>query len=122
MPLWSILVDSGMHGTEPFATAILLATFGTLLAASVLFSQASERARVPVALVFLGIGMLAGSEGIGKIAFEDYGFAFRLGAAALTLILFDGGLNTPLGELKRYASPAVATTPTVASIAAGATT
>ena len=53
---------------------------------------------MPIALLFLLIGMLAGSEGIGGIAFDDYRFAFRLGSLALALILFDGGLNTPLAR------------------------
>ena len=93
---------------EPAATALLLATFGLLLAVSVLFSRASERFSVPLALVFLGIGMLAGSEGIGRIAFEDYGFAFRLGTVALALILFDGGLNTPRAAVRQVLRPAAA--------------
>jgi cell volume regulation protein A len=91
---------------EPAATALLLTTAGVLLAASVLFSRASQRIGVPIALLFLLIGMLAGSEGIGGIPFEDYGFAFRVGALALALILFDGGLNTPLGALRRSWAPA----------------
>jgi NhaP-type Na+/H+ and K+/H+ antiporters with a unique C-terminal domain len=85
-----------MPTTEPFATALLLATAGLLMGASVLFSRASQRTGVPIALLFLVIGMLAGSEGIGRIQFDDYRFAFRLGSLALALILFDGGLNTPL--------------------------
>src|SRR5919202_3767294 len=92
--------------TEPLATALLFATLGVLLAVSVVFSGASERMSVPVTLVFLGIGMLAGSEGLGRIAFEDYHFAFRLGTAALVLILFDAGLNTPTGAVRRYLAPA----------------
>jgi cell volume regulation protein A len=92
---------------EPEATAWLLVVTGVLLALSVLLSRAPARLGVPVFLIFLVIGMLAGSEGIGGIAFEDYGFAFRLGAVALALILFDGGLNTPLSALKR-AGPATA--------------
>jgi cell volume regulation protein A len=91
---------------EPTATALLLATCGFLLAVSVLFSRASQRIGVPIALIFLVIGMLAGSEGIGGIAFDDYGFAFRLGSLALALILFDGGLNTPLGAIRRSWAPA----------------
>lgn len=50
--------------------------------------------------------MLAGSEGLGGIVFEDYRLAFRLGTAALVLILFDGGLNTPLESLRRSLWPA----------------
>src|SRR6478672_10041108 len=90
---------------EPEATALLLATCGLLLGVSVLFSRASQRTGVPIALLFLVIGMLAGSEGLGHIAFDDYRFAFRLGTLALTLILFDGGLNTPLGAVRRVAAP-----------------
>jgi potassium/hydrogen antiporter len=91
---------------EPTATALLLATCGFLLGVSALFSRASQRIGVPIALFFLAIGMLAGSEGIGGIAFDDYGFAFRLGSLALALILFDGGLNTPLGAIRRSWAPA----------------
>jgi potassium/hydrogen antiporter len=72
----------------------------------VVFSRASQRIGVPIALLFLLIGMLAGSEGVGGIAFDDYHFAFRLGSFALALILFDGGLNTPLAALRRSWAPA----------------
>jgi cell volume regulation protein A len=95
-----------MLSTEPFPTAVLLTISGVLLAISVLFSRASRRFGIPVALLFLGIGMLAGSEGPGGIAFEDYGFAFRLGTVALVLILFDGGLNTPLSAVRSALRPA----------------
>jgi cell volume regulation protein A len=63
---------------------------------------------VPVALLFLGIGMAAGSDGPGGIEFADYGFAFRLGTVALVLILFDGGLNTPLSAVRSAIRPASA--------------
>ena len=92
--------------SEPHTTAWILLVLGLLLAVSALFSRASARAGVPLFLVFLGIGMLAGSEGIGGIDFEDYGFAFRLGTAALVLILFDGGLNTPMASLRAGLRPA----------------
>ncbi|HKH82491.1 MAG TPA: cation:proton antiporter, partial [Gemmatimonadales bacterium] len=91
---------------EPEATALLLATCGLLLAISVLFSRASQRFGFPIAILFLLVGMLAGSEGIGRIEFDDYGFAFRVGTLALALILFDGGLNTPLTALRKVAAPA----------------
>src|SRR4051812_42142067 len=95
-----------MFPHEPEATALLLATCGLLLGVSVLFSRASQRTGVPIALLFLVVGMLAGSEGLGHIAFDDYRFAFRLGTLALALILFDGGLNTPLGAVRRVLAPA----------------
>jgi cell volume regulation protein A len=85
---------------EPTATAWVLLGTGILLAASVLLSRASGRLGVPVFLLFLVIGMVAGSEGIGGIAFDDYELAFRLGTIALCLILFDGGLNTPMWAIR----------------------
>ena len=91
---------------EPMPTALLLTTFGALLAVSILTSRATERFSVPVALIFLLIGVLAGWEGIGGIDFENYRFAFRLGAIALVLILFDGGLNTPLAQVRQHILPA----------------
>ena len=91
---------------EPFATALLLLIFGALLGVSALFTRASERIGLPVVLIFLMIGVLAGEEGIGKIQFNDYAFAFRVGTIALALILFDGGLNTPMIALHRAAKPA----------------
>ena len=73
---------------------------------SVGLSRASARLGLPVALLFLLVGVLAGSEGLGHIAFEDYQFAFRVGTAALVLILFDGGLNTPLASARAVLAPA----------------
>lgn len=92
--------------SEPLSTALLLASLGLLMGTSVLVSRAAGRFGVPVALFFLLVGMVAGSDGIGGIAFEDYGFGFRVGTVALVLILFDGGLNTSLVHAKRYLAPA----------------
>ncbi|MFL5606422.1 MAG: potassium/proton antiporter [Gemmatimonadaceae bacterium] len=92
---------------EPFATAVMLTAFGGLLVASVALSRASARLGLPVALLFLLVGVLAGSEGLGHIAFEDYHFMFRVGTTALALILFDGGLNTPLASAREVLAPAV---------------
>jgi len=95
-----------MLTTEPIPTALLLLAFGALMGISILFSRASERSGIPVVLIFLLVGMVAGAERIGGIAFADYQLAFRLGTIALVLILFDGGLNTPLQSLRLAARPA----------------
>ncbi|MFP2904105.1 potassium/proton antiporter [Pyxidicoccus sp. 3LFB2] len=95
-----------MLSTEPLPTALLLTLCGVLLGLSVLFSRASGRFGIPVALLFLGLGMAAGSDGPGGIEFNDYGLAFRLGTVALVLILFDGGLNTPLASIRTAIRPA----------------
>src|SRR6478609_8186049 len=93
-------------GGEPIATAVLLTAFGVLLAASVGLSRASAKLGLPVALLFLLVGVLAGSEGIGHIPFDDYHFTFRLGTTALALILFDGGLNTSITQARTVLFPA----------------
>lgn len=91
---------------EPLPTAFLLVAAGVLMLVSVLLSRASGRSGLPVAMLFLGIGMAAGSDGPGGIEFSDYGSAFRLGTVALVLILFDGGLNTPLSAVRAAIRPA----------------
>lgn len=92
--------------SEPAATALLLAVFGLLMLFSTLFSRLLDRLGVPVVLLFLLLGMLGGSEGLGGLYFENYEVAFRIGTIALILILFDGGLNTPLASIRRSAAPA----------------
>jgi potassium/hydrogen antiporter len=92
--------------SEPNTTALLLIVFGTLLAFSAAFSRGLDRLGLPVVLLFLILGMLGGSEGIGGIPFDNYGLAFRLGTIALVLILFDGGLNTSIGSVRRGMAPA----------------
>jgi len=91
---------------EPAATGLLLLVFGVLIIFSVLFSRALDRAGVPVVLLFLFLGMLGGSEGIGGVGFDNYELAFRLGTVALILILFDGGLNTAQSAIRRSFAPA----------------
>jgi potassium/hydrogen antiporter len=79
-------------------TLLLLA--GILMILAVISSKVSARVGLPVLVIFLGLGMLAGSEGIGGIAFENYELAHAIGTVALALILFDGGLGTPLQSLR----------------------
>jgi cell volume regulation protein A len=96
-----------MMPNEPLATALFFTALAVLLLVSALLTRASERLSLPVALIFLLIGMAAGSEGIGRIAFDDYRLAFRMGYAALVLILFDGGLNTPRSVIAQALRPAI---------------
>ena len=65
-----------------------------LLFISILAGKTSYRFGVPTLLFFLVIGMLAGSEGIGGINFNDPGTAQFIGIVALNFILFSGGLDT----------------------------
>lgn len=57
-------------------------------------SKTSFKLGIPVLIFFLGIGILAGSEGIGGIAFDDPKLAQVLGIVALNFILFSGGMET----------------------------
>jgi cell volume regulation protein A len=86
--------------------AMLLA--GVLLLLGIASSKFSARLGVPVLVLFLSVGMLAGSEGIGRIPFEDYDLANSVGSVALALILFDGGLRTSLASVRRVWRPALA--------------
>ena len=73
---------------------------GALLAGGLLASLVAGRVRVPSLLLFLGLGMLVGSEGFGWIPFDDYELARSIGIIALALILFEGGLNSGLAEVR----------------------
>lgn len=83
-----------------------------LLAGSVLFlisifaSRAAYRFGVPVLLLFLVIGMLFGSDGLG-IQFNNASSAQFIGILALTMILFSGGLDTSYKEIKPIIFPGI---------------
>jgi cell volume regulation protein A len=78
----------------------LLLLAGILMILGILSSKFSARLGVPVLVLFLGLGMLAGSEGVGRIHFEDYQLAHSVGTVALAIILFDGGLRSPLDSFR----------------------
>src|SRR5690554_6084742 len=77
-----------------------------LILFGILSSKVSARLGLPVLVMFLVIGMLAGEDGIGQIAFDNVVAAHALGTLALALILFDGGLRTPLTSIKLVWKPA----------------
>ena len=95
-----------LAAVEPQGTALFLLVLGALIALSVLFSRQIDRLGVPIVLLFLVLGMLGGSEGIGRIAFDDFRFAVRVGTIYLVLILFDGGMNTPWRAVRLVLVPA----------------
>jgi cell volume regulation protein A len=72
----------------------LLAGAALLILAGIASSVLARRFGAPLLLVFLGLGMLAGTDGPGGIAFDDVTTTYRIGSFALALILFDGGLRT----------------------------
>ena len=76
---------------------VLLAAFSSLLA---------FRFGAPLLLLFLGVGLIAGVDGLG-IDFDNNGLSFMLGSVALAVILFDSGFGTPIKAFKAAAVPAV---------------
>jgi cell volume regulation protein A len=96
----------GHHDAE----LILIA--GALLAAGILGALLADRLRIPGLLLFLALGMAAGSEGIGGIEFTDAELARTLGTIALVLIIFEGGLTSGWSEIR----PVLGTAASMATI------
>ena len=78
----------------------ILLWIAVLLFVSVISSKISDKFAVPVLLLFLGIGMLSGSEGIGGIYFDNAHLAKSIGVVALIFIIFAGGLDTDWKETR----------------------
>jgi len=86
----------------------ILPGLAVLLLLSVLASKVSERLGVPALLLFLLVGMLAGSEGPGGIYFDDAAIAKFVGTLALAFILFSGGLDTNWQMIRPVLGPGIA--------------
>lgn len=95
-------MDAVLQG---FNTATLF--IAAIVVVSVLSTIFSFRAGAPILLVFLGVGFLAGEDGIGGVDFDDAQVAFKVGSIALALILFDSGFGTPQRSFRAAAAPAI---------------
>lgn len=78
---------------------VILLILSILFFVSILAGKASSKFGVPALLLFLFVGMLSGSDGLG-IQFENIQIANSIGTVALCLILFSGGLDTNISEIK----------------------
>ncbi len=82
----------------------LILVAGALLAAGIAASLLAARVRLPGLLLFLGLGMAIGSDGLGLIDLgerqADYEFARTIGVVALALILFEGGLTAGFDAIR----------------------
>lgn len=78
---------------------LILLGLSVLFLMSIFAGKASSRFGVPALLLFLSVGMFAGSDGLG-IQFGDIHAAQNIGTVALCIILFSGGLDTRLPEIR----------------------
>ena len=85
--------------------AILIGS--ALVSIAALTSLVSQRFGAPLLLVFLGIGLLAGEDGLLGIQFDSGATAYFIGSLALAIILFDSGFETPMRSYKVAAAPAL---------------
>lgn len=86
------------------STENILLIGSILLFISLIAGKTSYRFGVPTLLFFLAVGMLAGSEGLGGIQFDDPKIAQFIGIVALNFILFSGGLDTTWKAVKPIAA------------------
>lgn len=94
-----------MHGLDLVNTAIFVGS--ALILIGIFSSLVATRFGAPLLLVFLVVGMLAGEDGPGGIAFGDYSTTYLVGMIALSVILFDGGLRTRLSVFRGVVRPSL---------------
>lgn len=79
---------------------LVLLVIALFLSLSILASKVAARAGIPALLLFLLLGMLAGSDGPGGIYFDSPWLAQSVGVVALAFILFSGGLDTHWPDIR----------------------
>ncbi|MDD4055355.1 MAG: cation:proton antiporter, partial [Bacteroides sp.] len=89
-----------------FSSENILLIGSILLFVSIVISKTGSRFGIPTLLLFLFVGMLFGSDGLG-IQFHDMADAQFIGMVALTIILFSGGMDTKIEEIRPVWKPGV---------------
>jgi len=84
----------------PTSIGVIFIVFSTLVILSIYTIKLSNRFGIPSLVLFLAIGMLAGSDGLGGITFDNPSLVRSLGITALALILFSGGLDTEWSAIR----------------------